>query len=382
MTIVRPSYDLERYRAEIPMLRSAIPMNNCSHSPQTTRTRAAADAYLDSWNERGMDWDGWIGDVEAARAEFARLIHASPDEIAIASSVSEAMSVIASAVEFGGERRTIVASEGEFPTVGHVWLAQEPRGAAVQWVPVRDAKIEVDDYAAAIDERTRIVSATHGYFLNGYRQDLGALASLAHGSGALLVVDAYQTLGTCDVDVKALDVDVLAGGVLKYLMGVPGIAFLYVRRELIDQLEPTVTGWFGRANPFAFDATHLDWAATARRFDTGTPPIVNAAIARAGIGIINEVGPTCIAPWIEALSKHCIDGGRARGLTLHGTDDVTRKTPNTAFLCNDSHAVETALRKRGILASARGPVIRLAPHFYSTFDDVDRTLDALVEVLA
>ena len=181
---------------------------------------------------------------------------------------------------------------------------------------------------------------------------------------------------------KALDVDFLASGNLKYLMGVPGIAFLYVREDLIEGLRPAVTGWFGRANPFAFDAKSLDWSATASRFDTGTPPLINAYIARAGMDVINTVGPANIRAWHEVLARRLIDGGRERGLTLHGTRDVRRKTANTAFVVADSHSVEAQMRANGIIASARGPVIRLAPHFYTTLDDVDRALDVLAEVTA
>ncbi len=186
----------------------------------------------------------------------------------------------------------MLASAAEFPTVGHVWLAQQSRGAEVHWVPLsNDGTIDASEYEARIDDRTRVVSACHAYFVNGFKHDIGAVARIARARGALTFVDAYQTLGTEPIDVKALGVDALAGGTLKYLMACAGIAFLYVRRDLAEQLRPTVTGWFGRVNPFAFDATALDWAPGARRFDGGTPPIINAYIARAGLEIIHEVGP-------------------------------------------------------------------------------------------
>ena len=198
----------------------------------------------------------------------------------------------------------------------------------------------------------------------------------------MLYCDAYQTLGAVPVDVKALDVDFLVAGNLKYLMGVPGVAFLYVRRELIDSLHPTVTGWFGRADPFAFRVNELDWSHTASRFDSGTPPVINAYIARAGMEIINAIGVKPIRSWHEVLAQRLIDGGRERGLLLFGPTDVARKTASTAFVVSDSHAVESAMRERGVLASARGPVIRLAPHYYSTLDDVDTALDVLASVTA
>jgi selenocysteine lyase/cysteine desulfurase len=376
-----PGFDLAAWRAQIPLLSSCVPMNNCSQAPQSHVTRAAAERYLESWNTDGMDWDTWMAEVHLAKVEFARLINASPDEIAVFSSVSEITSAVASAIDFSKKPRVVV-SGAEFPTVGHVWLAQQPRGARVEWVSVRDGQLHVDDYDAAIDSTTALVSACHGYYMNGFVQDTRAIATIAHARGALLFVDAYQTLGTMPIDVKALDVDFLASGNLKFLMGVPGIAFLYVRRELIDRLVPTVTGWFGRSNPFAFNARELDWAATASRFDAGTPPIINAYIARAGMSIINDIGPANIRAWLEVLAQRLIDGGRSRGLALHGTTDIARKTSTTAFVVDDSHAAEVAMRRRSIIPSARGPVIRLAPHFYSTLDDVDTALDALADVLA
>lgn len=376
-----PNYDLASWRARIPLLTSLIPMNNCSQAPQTDATRAAAERYLESWNRSGMDWDAWVEEVQLAKSEFARLINASVDEIAVFSSVSEATSAVASAMEFSGERRKVVVTEAEFPTIGHVWLAQEPRGARVAWVPVRDGMIAADAYDAIIDARTAVVSATHGYFLNGYTQDLRRLASLAHEHGALLYVDAYQTLGTVPVDVHAIGADFLAAGNLKFLMGIPGIAFLYVRRELIERLHPRTTGWFGRANPFAFQVKQLDWASGASRFDMGTPPVVNAYVARAGMAIINEIGVDEIRRWLEVLGQRLIDGGQERGFTLFGPADMSRKTATTAFVVDDSHAVELTMRRRGIIPSARGPVIRLSPHFYNTIADVDTALDVLASVV-
>ncbi len=356
-------------------------MNNCSQAPQTTATRAAAERYLDSWNTRGMDWEAWVAEVDAAKHEFARLINASADEIAVFSSVSEATSAVASALDFARGRSKVVVTEAEFPTIGHVWLAQESRGARVEWIPVCDGMIDAADYERIVDDQTAIVSATHGYFLNGFKQDLPRLVTAAHERGALLYVDAYQTLGTVPVDVRALGLDFLAAGNLKFLMGIPGIAFLYVRRDLAARLEPSVTGWFGRANPFAFDVKHLDWSPTTSRFDTGTPPIVNAYVARAGMEMINEIGVGAIRSWLEVLGRRLIDGGRARGLDLLGTDDMAHKTATTAFIVGESHVVEAKMRERGVIASARGPVIRLSPHFYNTVEDVDTALDTLVAVL-
>lgn len=382
-----PSFDLLAWRARVPILAHTIALNACSQAPQTTDTHAAAERYLHSWAERGMDWDEWIGEVERARSAFARLIGASPDEIAIASSVSAATSAFASALAFDGERDTVAASGMEFPTVGHAWLAQARRGARVRWVPVEDPAgegcVPMESWVRAIDERTRVVSAAYAWYQNGALQDVASIARLARERGALSFVDAYQVLGTRPIDVRALGVDALASGTLKFLMGTPGIAFLYVRRELIERLEPMVTGWFGRVDPFAFDARTLDWHATARRFDAGTPPILPAYISRAGIETLETIGLAPIGDWTARLATRLADSGRALDLTPIGPTDASRRAPTTAFLVRgDSHAVEERLRARGVIASARGPVVRLAPHYYNTFDDVDRGVRMLAECLA
>jgi selenocysteine lyase/cysteine desulfurase len=369
--------DLAAIRARIPILRHAVPMNNCSQAPLSDATLAAARAYLDSWNQDGMDWPRWMQEVGEARIEFAGLINASPDEVAVVSSVSHATSVVASALQFDRGRNGVVASAAEFPTVGHVWLAQQPLGAQVHWVHLRDGVVAPEDYEPLVNDRTRVVSAAHGYFLNGTLQDIQSIARLAHGRGALIYVDAYQSIGVVPVDVKAMEVDFLASGTLKFLMGTPGIAFLYVRKELIHQLQPTVTGWFGRVDPFAFDATRLDWNETASRLEAGTPSIFSAYVSRAGMRFLRETGLADVHAWCGDLRRQMEREADRLGLTIHGRAAPFGRTTSTGFVVDDAHGVEGRLRARGILASARGPVVRLAPHFYSTPDDVERALRAL-----
>lgn len=377
-----PSYDLDAVRARIPLLRTHVPLNNCSQAPQCDATRSAADAYLASWAEAGMDWDAWIAETEAARAEFAAFIGADPVDVAIATSVSQATASVATSLDYAGERNRVVASGAEFPTVGHVWLAQERFGATVEWVPVRDGAVELEDYRDVVDERTAVVSACHGYYQTGFKQDIGAIADIAHDAGALLFVDAYQTLGTEPFDAPTSGADFVASGNLKFLMGIPGIAFLWVRPGLAEALRPGITGWFGRENPFAFDARTLDWGEGARRFDVGTPPILEAYVARAGMAWLRTIGLEAIGAWTSELGCRCVQGAHARGLRVLGPTDPERRAPTTAIACADSHAAEAALRRQGIIASARGPVLRLAPHFYNTVEDVERGLDAVAEFVS
>ncbi len=265
--------------------------------------------------------------------------------------------------------------------MAHVWLAQERFGAEVAWAPVSDGAVPLEAYDAIVDEETTVVSACTAYYRTGVKQPIAEIAELARARGALLYVDAYQTLGSEPFDAPSSGADFVASGNLKFLMGIPGIAFLWVRPGLSERLTPAVTGWFGRADPFAFAADRLDWGEGARRLDTGTPPILEAYVARAGMAWLREIGLDAIGAWTAHLGRRCVEAALARGLQVLGTHDPERRAPTTAIACRDSHAVEAALRARRVIASARGPVIRLAPHFYNTEDDVDRAVDALASIL-
>lgn len=384
-----PAYDIAALRDRIPLLETTVPMNHCSQAPQTAATRAAAERYLDSWNRDGMDWDAWIAEVEAARATFARLIGADADEVAVFSSVSHATAAVASCLDLMRERtgrRTVALTEAEFPTVAHVWKAREARGTPLRWIPVDHGAGRVREEAveAALDEDVLLLSAAHGYYQTGALLDLDRVAARARDVGALTYVDAYQSLGTRPLDVKRTGIDMLASGSLKFLLGIPGIAFLYVRREVAERMEPAVTGWFGRADPFAFDnhrESSLDWAPGARRLDGGTPPVLPAYVARAGMDLLLQAGLDAVGAWTGLLARRLVEGGRDRGLELMGPADPTRRSPTVAFRVHDAHAVEASMRGRGVLPSARGPAIRLAPHYHSTVEDVERALDLLVETV-
>ncbi|NNF03383.1 MAG: aminotransferase class V-fold PLP-dependent enzyme, partial [Rhodothermales bacterium] len=373
--------DIRSLRAEIPLLDRCIALANCSHAPQTRAASEAAAAFLESWNQDGMDWDTWIAEVDAARAAFARLIGAEPDEIAVTSSVSAATAAVASSLDFTGERSRVVVSDAEFPGTAHAWAAHGRSGAEYVRVPARGDTMHAGDYRELVDERTAVVSASHAWFRNGSLQDVAEIVRTAREAGALTYIDAYQTAGVFPIDVKALDVDFLSSGVLKYLMGIPGIAFLYVRSDLAESLQPAFTGWFGRNDPFEFDPGDLDPAPGARRFDIGTPPIINAYVARAGIEWILNIGVEAVRDRTLQLSRRIAEQLGERGLTIDGPADPVDRTPVTAVACEHAASVEATLRERGILVSARGSVVRLAPHVFNTFEEVDAAVDALADVV-
>lgn len=377
--------EVDKWRQEFPILKDVIHVANCSQSAQSKRVRAAINNYLDNWLTVGMDWDSWMEEIYKAKVEFAKLINADPSEIAISTSVSETISSIASALDYTGKRKKVVTTDVEFPTVNYVWLAHQKYGAKVDIIAANENhQIDISEYERYIDETTLLTSITQVYYLNGFKQDVGKIAEIAHRKGSLVLVDAYQGLGTEPIDVKKMNIDILTSGNLKYLFGIPGIAFMYVSKELVSILKPAETGWFGQENPFAFQTRYLDWASDTRRFDTGTPPVLTAYAAKAGIEIINEVGVDKIKDRIDMLSAHAIKGCLDRGLKTISPLDISKKGGTTAIWVSDkmdSHKVELELRKKNIIGSARGDVIRVAPHFYTKLEEIDKVLDCIADIL-
>lgn len=377
--------EIDKWRQEFPILKDVIHVGNCSQSAQARRVRNAIDRYLDNWLTVGMDWDSWVQEVNLAKHEFAKLINADPSEIAVSSCVSESVSSIASSLDYSGKRKKIVVTDAEFPTVNYIWLAHQKYGAKVDVISVNENHvIDIDEYERYIDDNTLITSITQVYYLNGFKQDISKIADIAHSKGSLILVDAYQGLGTEPIDVKKMNIDILTSGNLKYLFGIPGISFLYVNKDLVSMLKPALTGWFGQENPFLFQSRYIDYASDARRFDTGTPPVLNSYAARAGLEIVNEVGVDRIKDRIDMLSAHALNGCLTRNLNCISPYDVNKKGGTTAIWVSDkinSNDMEVELRKRNIIASARGDVIRVAPHFYTKSHEIDFVLDQIKNIL-
>lgn len=347
---------------------------------------AAIETFLNEWRYRGMDWAGWMQEVERARVAFATLVGASPSEIAIGTSVSQIVSSLVSALVSTPtiERRQIISSEVEFPGVAHSLLASQKYGWTVDLIKRDNAGlVRTHELVGAINDKTALVSAPHVSYAHGAVIDMTELAAAAHAQGALVLIDAYQSIGTLPIDVKASKVDFLVAGTLKYLLGTAGIAFLYVNPALIEHLEPTVTGWFGRQNPMTFDAAHLDYADSAARFDLGTPALINAYAARAGIDLILATGVQHIQRQIERLSALAYRLSDALQLRIAGPQSGEQKGATIALHAGSSehaHWLEEALHQHSITTSARGSLVRLAPHGFTYEEELERALQTITQL--
>jgi selenocysteine lyase/cysteine desulfurase len=367
-----------QFREHFPVLRDKVHFASCSQGALSVELSGALRRFEQQMVEHPNPWAGWMAEVERARAMFAGLIGADPADIAIVSCASEGAFQVASGYDWRpGD--SIVTSAVEFPSVAHVWLAQRTRGVAVRHaVPSRDPwLLGVDDFAAVMDTGARLVSVPLVAYQHGHRLPVRAVTELAHDRGARVFVDAYQGFGVEPVDVRELDCDYLVSGAVKYGLGVPGIAFLYIRPGLPCDLAPQLTGWFARADPFAFDPFHLDYAADARRFQTGTPPVPAAYGAVAGFGLLADLDTPALAAHVADLAELLHERLMAAGFTIASPADRERRGPQVAVEVPDPDRVSAQLDQRGVSTSPRGRLLRLSMHYYNLDTDIERVVDEL-----
>jgi len=361
-------------RTRFPIFDSKVYLNSCSQGALCDLVKNSLDEHTQSWDQSGSPWDLWVEKYEAARSAFAAFINAHPDEVAIVPSASAGINAVASAFDYR-ERKRVVMGEFEFPTMGQIWLAQRSRGAEVRFVESTNGCLPPASYEAAVDSETLLVPLTHVCFMNGHRSDVRAVTNIAHQQGALVMLDDYQDCGTRPVDVKRLQLDFYVSGALKYLLSPSGIAFLYVRSDLTDSLIPTITGWFGQTNPFAFDVKHFDPAVNARRFEAGSPPVPQAYAVLAALDLLTNIGPAKICAHIGALAQAYLKG--ARDLQIKSKTPLNSQGPLVVLQMKDAEAAVRRLSDQGIVASNRMDGLRVSFHLYNTLEDVQAVLRIL-----
>ncbi|MFQ6012645.1 MAG: aminotransferase class V-fold PLP-dependent enzyme [Thermoplasmata archaeon] len=369
--------DFEAYRDEFPIFRSKSYMNTCSLGPLSTRARDGVTRFFDDWDEMGAHaWhERWMDALDGVRARYARLIGAAKEEIALAPNVSSALSVIASSLPYE-ERAEVVTTELDFPTIPYQWAVRPD--AEVNLLASPDSiTLPPEAWKANVTESTLAVATCHVFFATGFRQDIAALSRLARKAGAFTIVDGYHGTGQLPVNVRDLGVDVYISGSLKWLLGGPGLAFLYVRRELIPEWTPTLTGWFGNAHQFDFDPRKFAFWEDARRFEVGTPAtgvVFNAAV---GIDLIQEVGPSRIRDRTLRLANDLVERAEDARLDVRAPPEEARTGIVMVETPDPGRAVQRLLA-RDIIVDARGSRVRISPYFYNTFEENE----TVVEVLA
>jgi kynureninase len=316
------------------------------------------------------------------KATFGALAGCDADELAITTNISIALSTIASSLDLS-ERPKIVLSELDFPTDGHVWLAQRRRGVEIEWLRSPDGlTIPLEEYDRAIDDRTAVVMVNRVLYRSSALVDAKAICAIARERGALSFVDDYHGAGIVPLDLHDLGCDLYTTGVLKWLCGGPGLAFLYARRELLPSLEPAVTGWFATREPFSFDTQRLAYHGTARRLEHGTPPAPVVFLAQGGLDIIREVGVKRIRARQGELTDYVIACADEAALPVRTPRQRTaRGGVVNVGVGADAEKICHALLERDVCTDYRGDGLRISPHFFNTEAEIDRCFDELRALL-
>lgn len=365
-----------KYRVDFPVFEHVTYLNSCSQGAIAKSVRQSFTTYLNSLELHGSTWGDWAGQQEKVRALLAKLFNVTPGEMAVTTSTSAAVSSLASALDFSSKRNRIVTTDNEFPAIGQIWHAQELRGARVTHVPSRsDNTVDVEKLIKEIDEETLLVSITLVCFRNGALTDIAPIIEAAKKAGALVLLDSYQGAGAMSLDLSKIGADFVVGGVLKYMLGAPGVGYMYTKAETTKNLIPSSTGWFAAKDIFKMGIHEYDPATDARRFESGTPPIPSLYPAVAGLEYLLQVGMEEIVDYVS----HLHEALRA-GIEEIGGSIATPAHAHAAMLAvrsTDENALVAALESEKIITSCRDGNLRISPHFYNNMEDIDLTIKAL-----
>ena len=371
------------YRDEFPILQRKTYLNSCSLGALSRRSMQNISQFMEMWNEWGAHawYEIWMGEIARVREKFAKIIGAQLHEVAIAPNVSTALSSIASAFDYS-KRSKVVMADMDFPTLAYQWLVKERLGVECRFVESHDRiHVAPELFEAAVDGRTALVATSRVYYTSGYIQDVRAVADIAHRHGAYLLVDDYQGTGQIPLNVVSQDVDILVTGTLKWLLGGPGLAFVYIREGLIPQLQPTIAGWFGHKDQFQFKVREFEFRPDATRVEMGTPAMAAVYAAHGGLDIVLEISVESICERTRYLTNDLIARARERGWTVRAPEDPGRRSSIVMLELDQPQEVVGELVARNIVTDSRPGLLRVSPYFYNTVEENARVIDAIAEIL-
>jgi len=313
----------------------------------------------------------------------APLIGAKAGEISLHQNVTQTQAVITSCFDFRGPRNKVVMTELEFPSIQYFYHEQTRQGARVEVVPATDpVRFDLEAFLATIDETTLLVPISLVLFRSSFIVNARAVIEKAHRVGARVILDVFQGAGTIPFNVRELDADFAVGGVLKWLCGGPGMAYLYVREDLRAALKPALTGWIAHQRPFAFETGPIEQRADSFRYLNGTPHIPALYACQPGLEILNKVGIAAIREKSVEMTTRLIAGATGRGWRVNTPRGVAERAGTVSVDCPHAAEVCRELLAREILVDYRPKAgIRISPHFYNTLDECDFALAQIEDIL-
>ena len=378
--------DLLKWRDEFPILESTTYMisNSLGAMPRTVYDRLRE--YADSWAVRGVRaWEeGWWDMAISVGDKIGALIGAGPGEISLHQNVTITQAVISSCFDFNGPRNKVVLVDLEFPSIVYFYLEQRRRGARVEVLKSEDGiHAPLEKLLAAIDETTLLVPISYVLFRSATIVDARAVIERAHHVGARVILDCFQAAGTVPIDLRVLGTDFAVGGVLKWLCGGPGVAYLYVRPDLRTEFSPTLTGWLAHQRPFNFEVGPVEQREDSFRFLNGTPHIPALYACQAGLEILAKIGIDRVRAKSQRQTQRLIDGARQRGWRVNTPQDPAERGGTVSVDCPHGYEVMRELVARDVLVDFRPAAgVRLSPHFYNRDEEIDFALAQMDEILA
>src|SRR5262249_7677736 len=377
--------ELLKWRREFPILDRTTYMISNSLGAMPRGVYDSMRAYADSWAERGVRaWEeGWWEMAVSVGDQIAPLVGARPGEISLHQNVTLTQAVISSCFDFRGPRNKVVMVDLEFPSIQYFYHEHRRRGARVEVIPAEDSiRFNLEEFLAAIDETTLLVPISLVLFRSAFIVDMRAIIERAHRVGAHVILDAFQAAGTIPVDVRSLGADFAVGGVLKWLCGGPGVAYLYVREDLRGKLKPALTGWIAHRRPFAFETGAIDAREDSFRYLNGTPHIPALYACQPGLDILNQVGVEAIREKSVEMTTRLMEGAKARGWPVNTPENPAERAGTVSVDCPHASEVCRELLARDILVDYRPKAgIRISPHFYNRLEECDYALSQIEEIL-
>jgi len=374
------------WRAEFPILDTCTYLVSHSLGAMPKRTRTYLEKFADDWDGRGVRawYEGWWTIGADTGNLLAPILGVPKNTITMHQNATVAQSIVASCFSFEGKRRKIVLQDLDFPTNHYLFEGLKRYGAEIVHVP-SDGGISapIDRLVNAIDDTIALVPISLVLFRSGCLQDVRPVVEKAHQVGARVVLDVYQAAGTIPMNLEALGVDFAVGGSVKWLCGGPGAGYLYVRPDLITHLRPAVVGWAGHAEPFGFETGAIRYAEGIERFQSGTPNVPSLYSARAGYEIVGEIGVPAIRTRSLELTSRIIEAAGRHGWKLNTpTSDAGRGGSVVIDVPNGAAVTEELLRRQVIVDYRPNAGVRIAPHFYSTEEEIDRAMETIAELVA
>jgi selenocysteine lyase/cysteine desulfurase len=369
--------DIRKIREQFPITKNKAFLNHAAQSPLPKPVADAVRRFADDFSNFGTTSIEWN---DGGKPFFAKLIQAKPEEIAFVENTSVGLNIAANVLNCPHGSK-IVTTDLEYPSVVYPWL-RKSLGVKVHYVKNVDGKILVEDVEKAVDDKTIAIAVSHVEYVNGFRHNLRALSEIAHEHGAYLIVDAIQSAGAMQIDVKKDNVDFLTTACYKWLLSPPGAGYLYVKDELIEKLEPPFVGWASvKQEVFDtidfWDIWNLRLSETASRFEIGSPSYVSLTGAAEALKMLLNVGVENIQERILRLTDHLIESVKSLGLKLQTPEEPQYRSGVVNFKIDNPKEVAESLNRKGIVVSARAHGLRVSPHFYNTEEEIDKLVEEI-----